>query len=390
MIDMFERFQTGLMTGQAQADRRRTRTAQEAAASMLRKGNTTGASHALMAAGLYGDAATMSDVERANRRGDARRAAGAGWMTNPRAAAEAMLSAGELEDGRQLYGDALRREAGSALAEDDPRRAAAVAAVGGDVDMATQLIDWSDRADARERDEAMGRARVMAPILASLGSVPYEQRRAAIQAQSSALGGAGFTPDQIASFDPTDQNIRALTDSVLGIEKVLGAYSMREVGDEVRTYRSTPYGVEQVGAEAVPYTRADARADRGLEMEGERLAIARESAARANSAGDVLGPLLQRYSAGEPLNAQETEIVRSYLDGRQGSAWGMPQVPSAPPAPTPTQPRMPPAGGAQPPYNQGGGGSQQSPARPQTDEDYARLPAGAYFIDPGDGQLYRK
>ena len=210
---MFQRFATGLMTGQAQADRTRTRTAQDEAARMLKEGNTTGASQALMSAGLYGDAATMTNVSGVNRRTDARVTAGRNFMTDPRAAAGTLFDAGEFDDGRTMYGEAINREAGAALAADDPKRASAIAAAGGKVEMATQLIDWADRLDARGREEALGRQKTMAPILFNIARLPYEQRRQAIEAQNQALGGAGFTAEQIAGFDPTDENIRALVDS---------------------------------------------------------------------------------------------------------------------------------------------------------------------------------
>lgn len=398
MAQVFRNFMTGVQAGHDSADRQRARQAQEAASRLMTSGDRAGAARALMSGGLFGEAATLTNVIDANDTLNARRRAGSAMASGRYdEGARELFTTGDLAGGREAEGVARNREAG-ALLMDDPRRAAAVQALGGDLDQATALVDWADRADERERQEAISRASVMAPVLANVAALPYEQRRAAIQGQAQALGAAGFTPEQIQSFDPTDQNIRALTDSVLGLEKVLGSYSMREVGDEVRTYRANPYGVQQVGAEPVPYTRAEARQDRGLELEEERLEIARRAAEQANSTGDVLAPLLQRYAKGEQLTAQESEIVRSYLDGRQSNAWGMPvqTIPGVAPAPIPNGNRTgvqsdaaraaDPPGARQP----GGPGSPQNPARPQTDEDYARLPAGSYFIDPGDGQVYRK
>lgn len=35
-------------------------------------------------------------------------------------------------------------------------------------------------------------------------------------------------------------------------------------------------------------------------------------------------------------------------------------------------------------------GTKENPATPQTEADFNKLPSGAYYIDPEDGQLYRK
>lgn len=368
----------------------------------MTKGDRSGAARALMGVGEYGDAATMTDTFDRNQKLDARAAAGLSMTkSNYGQASGVMYAAGDLAEGQRLEGEGRNRKAGAMLLE-DPRQAAAITAAGGDIQTATQLLDWSQRAAEAERTQALTRARTMAPILNSVGQLPYEQRRIAIQQQSTVLGGAGFTTEQLAQFDPTDQNIRALTDSVLGLEKVLGSYIQREVGDEIRTYRTNPYGVLPVGKEAVPYSREEARQDRRLDQTDAQQEITREQINVANSTGDVYGPLLQRYAQGEQLNPQEQEIVRSILAGRNGgNDWGggggVPGLPGvttpmgangvAMPNQTGTRPNPP---SAQQPSQRGNGQSAASPAVVRSADDFERLPVGAWFTNPADGRVMQK
>ena len=386
----------GLMVGNQQYDRNRALGAQERAARLMTNGDRSGAARELMAAGQFGDAATMTSVSMTNRAQDARERAGAAAAGgNYGDASRERFLSGDLEGGEAYETQARNREAGGVLM-DDPRRAAAIQAAGGDIAQATQIIDWSDRADETERAAALNRAKIMGPILNQAGSLPYEQRRAFIQQNAAILGGAGFTPEQVQQFDPTDGNIRALNDTTLGLAAVLGAYSQRVVGDEVRTYRTNPYGVERVGSEPVPYSRDEEREDKRLDLQREQFNV-------ANTTGDVVGPLLQRYSRGETLNPQEDSIVQHYLRSQQGAGlFGMPGSPQFP-APQPQSPMVgangaalanrsgvSPNGGQGSPRQGGSGQSAASPVAVQTADDFERLPVGAWFINPADGQIMHK
>lgn len=331
MAGIFQSFMTGVEGGRASFDRRRARDGQERAASLLMTGDRSGAARELMASGQFGEAATLSNVSMVNQRQDAAQRAGtaAAGGDYGRASAE-MYGSGALDEGKAFDAEARNRTAGAQLLE-DPRKAAETQARGGDISQATQIVDWANRADATEREAAINGLKVMSPILMRAAAVPYEQRRAFIQQNSQALNGAGFTPEQIDQFDPTDENIRTMSDTALGLEAVLGSYSQRVVGDEVRTYRTNPYGVERTGSEPVPYSRDEARDDKRLQFEEERIRLQERALAVANTTGDVLAPLLQRYSRGEPLNPQEEQIVQSYLSRSQGGdEWGGGGVPGLP------------------------------------------------------------
>lgn len=331
MAGIFQSFMTGVEGGRASFDRQRARQGQERAAGLMTAGDRTGAARELMATGQFGEAATLSNVSMVNQRQDALQRAGTAAAGGDYGQASTeMFKSGAIDEGKAFDTERRNRESGAVLM-DDPVKAAALQATGGDLTQATQILDWSKRLDATEREQVLARAKVTAPLLVRAAQLPYEQRRAFIEQNSQVLGGAGFTPEQVAQFDPTDEAIRALTDTTLGLEAVLGSYSQRVVGDEVRTYRTNPYGVERTGSEPVPYSRDEARDDKRLQFEEDRIGLQERALAVANTTGDVLAPLLQRYSRGEALNAQEEQIVQSYLSRSQGGdEWGGGGVPGLP------------------------------------------------------------
>lgn len=393
MTQIFQSFMTGLQAGQRSADRDRIQRAQDEAGVMVQRGDRRGAALRLMTGGQYGDAATLTNVTNANDRLDADVASGRAAMTgNYKGAADAQYGVGNLEAAERFSGVARNREVGSALTE-DPRRAAALAAAGGDVAQATQIIDWADRIDDREREEVMSRHKIMAPILANASSIEDPvQRKAYISSQAQALMGAGYTAEQIANFDATDDNIRAVSDSVLGLEKVLGDYSQRPVGDELRTYRTNPYGVQEVAREEIPMTRAEGMAEKRLGLEERRV----ELAGQVNSVGDVVGPVLQKQAAGIPLTPGEQQIFDRYItSGQQAGGWGVAPPPpgvggsGAPPVPQGNGARLPVPPPGTGPAQAGGDGTAQNPARPRSIQEAQALPSGAYFLDPS-GNLIRK
>lgn len=114
------------------------------------------------------------------------------------------------------------------------------------------------------------------------------------------------------------------------------------------------------------------------------------------SRSDIEGQVLRKAiaSGAASLTPEERAVYDRAVSVSQGGfGFGAPSVPGGPvgsaapnatpqnPAPAPAQNRPAPAGD---------GRSPQSPARPQTQQDLDRLPNGAYFVDPGDGQLYQK
>lgn len=77
----------------------------------------------------------------------------------------------------------------------NPDQSTAMAGVLGKMDEA-QATQWKARNQAAVQE------------FAGLAQIPYEQRKVAIQQNADDLQRLGYTPQQIAGFDPTDGNIR--------------------------------------------------------------------------------------------------------------------------------------------------------------------------------------
>lgn len=115
----------------------------------------------------------------------------------------------------------------------------------------------------------------------------------------------------------------------------------------------------------------------------DELDLRRELGAVPNSTGDVIAPILSKVATGgvEALSDGERAIWENYQRQSQGQGGLAALFGGAP--------QMAPSGGATGPAP-AAGGSQQSPARPASQADFDRLPAGAWFINPADGQVMQK
>lgn len=135
-------------------------------------------------------------------------------------AAQEFAAAGDMESAQ-----AMRTQAEAAATR--TRRAEILAAyqkdpkAGHDAAIASQDFDL-DKAlaglDERTAAEAAKRAESQAGYALGLGDLPYEQRKAKIQADKQDLLGMGFTEDKIDHFDPTDGNLKGLVGAVLDIK----------------------------------------------------------------------------------------------------------------------------------------------------------------------------
>lgn len=84
----------------------------------------------------------------------------------------------------------------------------------GDIDT-LKVIQGLDEDTAKQ---ALIRAEQQATLIAPLQDMPYEQRKARIMQIAPQLQAAGFTPEQIQGYDPTDANLQALIGQVIGIK----------------------------------------------------------------------------------------------------------------------------------------------------------------------------
>lgn len=97
------------------------------------------------------------------------------------------------------------------------------------------------------------------------------------------------------------------------------------------------------------------------------------------SVGDIGGQLLDKIARGETLTASEQRAFEEYQNLRR--------------APDPFAQmfgQTGAAGGSGPSTAPRGGGSDDEPARIQTQADFDALPSGALYVNPADGETYRK
>lgn len=92
------------------------------------------------------------------------------------------------------------------FAETDPMKRTQAAQATGDPETikAVMSLDEATRAKKKEATDAVGGF-----VFGLLKGVPYEQRKAAIMQNMPGLEEAGFTPEQLENYDPTDDNLRA-------------------------------------------------------------------------------------------------------------------------------------------------------------------------------------
>lgn len=132
------------------------------------------------------------------------------YDSDPEQGVAAMMKA-DPEKGMKLREDYSARKQDAdrrgVFQQSDPtkRREAATATGDPAVIEAVMKMDGAAREEKREATDAVGGF-----AFGLRAKVPYEQRRALIQQNAAGLTAAGFTPEQIASFDPTDANLDGL------------------------------------------------------------------------------------------------------------------------------------------------------------------------------------
>lgn len=90
-----------------------------------------------------------------------------------------------------------------------------------DVDTAGNVMEAFAKMDKATASAAADRNLRLMQIAAGIMQLPYEQRRAAIQQAAGELQGLGFKPEQLANFDPTDQNLRQIVAQGMDMERIV-------------------------------------------------------------------------------------------------------------------------------------------------------------------------
>jgi hypothetical protein len=280
----------------------------------------------------------------------------------------------------QAFGEAM---AGGSF---DPNAFARVVAGSGlsldqdDINALEGITDSQDVRWARTREERRG---VQAGALAPLLGMTDEERG------SAAPGSLAWLAQQGMPYEgPLDTgSLGAVVGGGMGANAFLdNARGDRALAENIRSqqanesYRDRELGWrQQTDDRNFSYQQGRDQADDAYR--DEELDFRRDALTVPNSTGDVVAPILAKVATqGEgSLNEGERAIFDNWKRQQQtpfGTAPGLPGLPGLPGGPSSGP--------------QGAGSSPQNPARPQTEADFARLPAGSYFVDPDSGELLQK
>lgn len=298
----------------------------------------------------------------------------------------------ERVEGRNAAHEAAWAEAVSGGGFDPNVYGRAMAARGFAPDMAgiVQLEGVTDAQDVRGQRGRTEQREVTAGAFAPVLGLPDEQRGAVLTGvldylESQGMGYSGPTdPAALTSAVGAGMGANAYLDNQRG-DRALSENIRSNIAAE--DYRNRDFGFRQeVDQRNFGYQTERDRADdayrnsRAAAEDAYRRWQMENDLTRSDIEGRVLRKALEQGA--ENLTPEERAVYdRAVTVPNQGFGFGMMggAMPGAAPQAT-----------AQPQPQSGDGRSPQSPARPMTDEDYARLPAGAYFVDPGDGQVYRR
>lgn len=183
-------------------------------------------------------------------------------FNNARAQAAAEIAAQvkrQREDEQYRYDQQNRAQAQSAIDAGDYGRAAAYYAAAGDDKSANSLnTTTKNRSDIG----AVGGS-IYASTAREIYKLPYEQRRAALDSMAPVLETHGISRQQIAGFDPTDDNLRALAMSGISVKDQYSAendITKTQIDQQkantdqyqAETERNKPLGVSMGGALVTP------------------------------------------------------------------------------------------------------------------------------------------
>jgi hypothetical protein len=85
---------------------------------------------------------------------------------------------------------------------------------------AMKVQKYFDSLDETSQKREEQKWKVAAPLLAEVGSVPYERRRQLIEQAAPILMAHGWTQEELMSVDPTDDFIKAASSTALTVEQV--------------------------------------------------------------------------------------------------------------------------------------------------------------------------
>lgn len=211
----------------------------------------------------------------------------------------------------------------SASAASGDYASAARAAAGSDIGTAGAYQKFGDD----QMDHLQKAGERSARIIMSASTLPTPQARTAYIAQhSDELAGMGYTPEQIASYDTTDETkMRADAARFMTLSEIAGKRDVQRLGDFAVVYDTDPVrGTRAVSKTAIPPTRAEQRQQAEFDWrktyDERKLALdAQAEERRAQAAGNpdsspskVVGPLYRKLVNGEALSTGEKAALNYY------------------------------------------------------------------------------
>lgn len=206
---------------------------------------------------------------------------------------------------------ATRRQIGSQVGAGDLAGARKAAAESGDF----ELISTIDKLDKDQRDKVLARTAAAAPVLQSAAALPYEQRRAVIAAAAPSLVANGWSEQEIASFDPTDQAISGLVSTTRKVEDII---KQRQDERDFTYKQQNDQANRNVTLRGQDLSHADSAASRAVTIRGQNLTDARSRQSNAiNAAGIGKGQMKAEGDLRKEFN--QLPEIKDFKDVR--SSW---------------------------------------------------------------------
>lgn len=248
----------------------------------------------------------------------------------------ALMPIEAFQAGRDQRNTRLAGEAQNALMSGDREGAMRFAQRTGDAGVMSGLQEQIAQMDEAQRQQARERANAFGQVGASLLQVPYEQRRSALMSPQvqQQLSAYGIDAQQMAQFDPTDENLYAVLAPVAEISDLLsrtesytlGANDTRVDGVSGRQTVGQA-GVEVRQEEQRSNMRGEQLRERGINIDAGRLSLDRDrfnedrrqfdttrADAQTAAADAAANPPAPDYSAEEDIRTEAERAISEFRD----------------------------------------------------------------------------
>lgn len=193
---------------------------------------------------------------------------------------------------REAYGQIFSGgdSVGGAMSRPSQQSLGALARVNPEAAMKVQQYFNTLDERGRKREEAKWKA--AAPILVRMKQMPYEQRRQFLQSAAPVLMGNGWSSEELSSFDPTDQNVEAISSAAMTVNEVVDSQKIdwHPIGE------NGSFATDQLGN---PTGSGNPFAPQGQQPQSGQ--------PTSGTLNDVFGALIQQESGGQAgIRGQQT------------------------------------------------------------------------------------